>query len=126
MATTAHTYKIILLGEVGVGKTTLFLRLQMGDFVDLECRTNATMGIDYLERSYVFDEEEVRVSVYNRNRLYLSFVLLFPLTRDTISYMCMCVLCAGICDRYGRGREVPNLDVQFLSTCQRSHSRIQR
>lgn len=62
MATTAHTYKIILLGEAGVGKTTLFLRLQMGDFVDLECRTNATMGIDYLERSYVFDEEEVRVS----------------------------------------------------------------
>ena len=29
-------YKVILLGEVGVGKTTFFLRIRDGEFVDTD------------------------------------------------------------------------------------------
>lgn len=57
---TGPTYKVILLGDPGVGKTTLFLRLQRGLFVDTE--VHSTIGVDYTEKDFTFDDTTVRVS----------------------------------------------------------------
>ena len=37
-------YKIVLLGEVGVGKTTFFLRIKVGDYVDT---STVTTSVEY-------------------------------------------------------------------------------
>ena len=58
---TASAYKVILLGDPGVGKTSLFLRLQKGEFVNTEVL--ATLGVDYLEKEIDVDGKPVRVCV---------------------------------------------------------------
>ena len=43
-------YKIILLGEPGVGKTTWFLRIKHGEFVDtMDQQTAVSLGVDHHE-----------------------------------------------------------------------------
>ena len=57
------TYKVILLGDPGVGKTTLFLRLQRGSFVDTEAQS--TIGVDYTEKDFTFGDTTVKVRYSN-------------------------------------------------------------
>lgn len=42
-------YKIVLLGDPGVGKTTWFLRIKQGEFVDTENHQTVSMGVEHLE-----------------------------------------------------------------------------
>ena len=56
---TASAYKVILLGDPGVGKTSLFFRLQKGEFVNAEMLS--TLGVDYLEKEIDVDGKPVRV-----------------------------------------------------------------
>ncbi len=58
-------YKIILIGDPGVGKTSFFLRVKEGDFVDTEKRPTASLGVEHLEYTMTIDEVEVRVSGLN-------------------------------------------------------------
>ena len=61
MATAADSeYKIVLLGDPGVGKTTWFLQVRQGEFVDTE-NTAMSMGVDHLEHKVTVDEKEVKV-----------------------------------------------------------------
>ena len=54
-------FKIILLGDPGVGKTTYFLRLKEGDYVDTELRPTASLGVEHLERTIKVDGADVKV-----------------------------------------------------------------
>ena len=54
-------YKIILLGDPGVGKTTFFLRLRDGEFVDTENRPTASIGVDDMEYQHVVEGMGIKV-----------------------------------------------------------------
>lgn len=55
-------YKIILLGDPNVGKTTYFLRIKQGDFIDTEQRPTASFGVEHLEHKVKVGDTEVKVS----------------------------------------------------------------
>ena len=56
------TYKVVLLGELGVGKTALFRRLKDNTFDEF---STATAGIDSCTKVTKVDGETVTVRVYN-------------------------------------------------------------
>lgn len=62
MAAADAEYKILLLGDPGVGKTTWFLQVRQGEFVDTE-NPAVSMGIDHLEHKTTVQGKEVKVSV---------------------------------------------------------------
>ena len=55
-----YEYKIILLGEVGVGKTTFFLRLRDQKFVDTD---NLTRSPERLIQTLQIGDTEVKVNI---------------------------------------------------------------
>ena len=55
-----NEYKIILLGEPGVGKTTFFLRLKEDKFVDV---TRQSLTIESMEQKVTFGNTEVKVGL---------------------------------------------------------------
>lgn len=55
-------YKVILLGDPGVGKTTFFLRLRDSSFVDTESRPSASLGVEDMEYKHIIGDTEVTVS----------------------------------------------------------------
>ncbi len=55
-------FKIILLGDPAVGKTTYFLRLKEGGFIDTEKRPTASLGVEHLEHVMTIGGVEVKVS----------------------------------------------------------------
>ena len=54
-------YKVILLGDPGVGKTTFFLRIREEEFVDIEQRPSASIGVDDLVHEQIVDGTKVKV-----------------------------------------------------------------
>ncbi|XP_078689159.1 uncharacterized protein LOC144920702 [Branchiostoma floridae x Branchiostoma belcheri] len=58
MAAKKPTFKLVLLGEVGVGKTSLFLRLKDGTFLE---DAHASIGVDCCETAVSVEGEEVRI-----------------------------------------------------------------
>ena len=74
-------YKIILLGDPGVGKTTFFLRLREQEFVDTEQRPSASIGVDDLLYEHAVDGTKVKVgvrgfyeSILSMYSMYLVFI----------------------------------------------------
>lgn len=62
MATNASrgpTYKVVLLGELGVGKTSLFRRIKDNTFDEF---STATPGIDSCTKSMKVDGDSITVS----------------------------------------------------------------
>lgn len=55
-------YKVILLGDPGVGKTTFFLQLRDSSFVDTETRPSASLGVEDMEYKHQIGDTEVTVS----------------------------------------------------------------
>jgi len=55
------TYKVVLLGELGVGKTSLFKRLKDNTFDEYQ---TATTGIDSCTKVMKVENEQVMVSDY--------------------------------------------------------------
>lgn len=53
------TYKVVLLGELGVGKTSLFRRLKDNTFDEYQ---TATTGIDSCTKVIKINDENVMVS----------------------------------------------------------------
>ena len=58
-------YKIILLGDPGIGKTTFFLRIKDGNFVDTELRPTASLGVEHLEYQHKIGGVNVKVNIHN-------------------------------------------------------------
>lgn len=72
MATVKVTeQKVILCGEYGVGKTSIFRRFANNTFVASNDR-KSTLGLDNIDKEYVVEDRRIRVSV--QCCLNLSFV----------------------------------------------------
>lgn len=65
MALHTAEYKIILLGEPGVGKTNYFFRLRDGIFVGSSVST-VSQGVEHMTFKTTVDGEEVKVHVRAR------------------------------------------------------------
>ena len=59
--------KVILCGEFGVGKTSIFRRFSTGKFT-IETDRYSTIGLDYFNKVFEFDKKSFKVllSVYFR------------------------------------------------------------
>lgn len=70
-------YKIILLGDPGVGKTTFFLRIREQEYIDTEQRPSASIGVDDLLYEHVVDGAKVKVvpATRTRNPLIASIII---------------------------------------------------
>lgn len=53
-----YKYNIVLLGDVGVGKTSLFYRIKTGRFHE----NQSTLGEECFEKSMTVGNDQVRVS----------------------------------------------------------------
>lgn len=53
-----NTYNVILLGEVGVGKTSLFNRIKTGRFHEHQ----STLGEERIEKRMIIEGDQLRVS----------------------------------------------------------------
>lgn len=63
MATVKVTeQKVILCGEYGVGKTSIFRRFANNTFVASNDR-KSTLGLDNIDKEYVVEDRRIRVSV---------------------------------------------------------------
>lgn len=65
---TEQVFKIIIIGDSGVGKTCLAHRFATGKFPE---RTEATIGVDFWERKLVLDGANIRVSPFSFNSVLL-------------------------------------------------------
>lgn len=61
LLTRCRTFKVLVIGDSGVGKTCLTHRLCAGQFPD---RVEATIGVDFRERLLDIDGEKVKVTNY--------------------------------------------------------------
>ena len=67
--------KVILCGEFGVGKSSLFRRFMTDTFVASSDR-KSTIGLDHYEKIYTSAEREIKVSLnlpYSITKLYLKY-----------------------------------------------------
>ncbi len=53
-----RTFKVVVIGDMSVGKTCLVWKLCSGTFPDI---TESTIGVDFRERSLVVEGETVKV-----------------------------------------------------------------
>ena len=53
-----RTFKVVVIGDMSVGKTCLLCRLCGGKFPEY---TETTIGVDFLERSLEVEDETVKV-----------------------------------------------------------------
>ncbi|VDN07184.1 unnamed protein product [Thelazia callipaeda] len=59
---TRRVFKVIILGDAGVGKTCLSFRFCNGRF---PAQTESTIGVDFRERSVVIDGELIRIQLWD-------------------------------------------------------------
>ncbi|VDN59716.1 unnamed protein product [Dracunculus medinensis] len=57
-----RVFKVIILGDAGVGKTCLSFRFCNGRF---PAQTEATIGVDFRERSVIIDSELIRIQLWD-------------------------------------------------------------
>lgn len=53
-----YLFKIVLIGDPGVGKTCIVQRLKKGTFVE---RHGSTIGVDFTMKTLVVDSKKVKV-----------------------------------------------------------------
>lgn len=54
-----YLFKIVLIGDPGVGKTCLVQRFKSGTFVE---RHGSTIGVDFIMKTVVVDNKRIKVS----------------------------------------------------------------
>ncbi|KAK7929693.1 hypothetical protein WMY93_006088 [Mugilogobius chulae] len=57
-----RTFKVLMIGDSGVGKTCLTHRLCAGEF---PCRAEATIGVDFRERLVDVDGEKIKLQLWD-------------------------------------------------------------
>ncbi|XP_033824767.1 ras-related protein Rab-33B-like [Periophthalmus magnuspinnatus] len=62
LLTRHRTFKVLMIGDSGVGKTCLTHRLCAGEF---PCRAEATIGVDFRERLVEIDGEKIRLQLWD-------------------------------------------------------------
>lgn len=68
LLTRYRTFKVLMIGDSGVGKTCLTHRLCAGEFPS---RAEATIGVDFRERMVEIDGEKLKVSLIMDNGLLI-------------------------------------------------------
>ncbi len=63
-------FKIIVIGDSGVGKTCLTYRFCAGKFPE---KTEATIGVDFRERLVEIDGEKIKVCIADKGFLFFVF-----------------------------------------------------
>lgn len=75
--------KVILCGDYGVGKSSLFRRFTNDTFVTATDR-QSTLGLDHIEKVYEIQDKCIKVSIFMKNfiiyYLYYAFVKCFVAT----------------------------------------------
>ena len=66
----AVQYKIVLIGDAGVGKSTFFQRLRLGDGFDPESMGVVTLGADSFDYNCTVDGTPVKVSGQERGGVW--------------------------------------------------------
>lgn len=61
MAISAPSYKVIIIGNSGVGKTTLFHRILFDTFVDTRSNKETTIFLDCYEKTISISGKEIKV-----------------------------------------------------------------
>ncbi len=61
MAGICPIYKVIIIGDSGVGKTTLFHRILFGTFIDTSENNRSTIGLDCFEKTVNVLGQDIRV-----------------------------------------------------------------
>ena len=56
-----YLFKIVLIGDPGVGKTCIVQRFKKGTFVE---RHGSTIGVDFTMKTLVVDSKKVKVSAF--------------------------------------------------------------
>ena len=81
-------FKIVLIGDAGVGKTAIVHRFKYNTFVE---RHASTIGVDFTIKTMQVDDKKVKVcqfSVWSRSRLFIIFNLFYKAT----IFMCVSLL----------------------------------
>ena len=77
MAISTPSYKVILIGEYGVGKSSLFRRFMDNSFTELTGQTS-TLGLDSFTKEYTFagDKIKVRLHIYVMSSMSIAYLAL--------------------------------------------------
>lgn len=102
--------KVILCGEYGVGKSSIFRRFTNNTFVTATDR-KSTLGLDYFDKIYHVCDKDVRVLAANR-----------PLNSHPLN----AISCVSIAATVGHGRHGTRRlhHIQLLQVCRGCHSRL--
>lgn len=63
-------FKIIVLGDSGVGKTCLTYRFCEGQFLN---KSEATIGVDFRERNIKIRNEDIKVKLLQENKYKINY-----------------------------------------------------
>jgi hypothetical protein len=69
-----YLFKIVLIGDMGVGKTCVVQRFKNGTFIE---RQGTTIGVDFTMKTLIIDGKRVKLQIWVRHAIpkyFLSFV----------------------------------------------------
>ena len=84
-------YKVIIIGDCGVGKTTLFHRILFGTYIDSTVNNRSTIGLDCFEKTANVLGQQVRVM----NIIILDYYDSLRVIFSSISSLCKTEKCNG-------------------------------
>ncbi|XP_061386364.1 ras-related protein Rab-14 [Musca vetustissima] len=140
--------KVILCGEYGVGKSSLFRRFTNNTFITNTDR-KSTLGLDHIEKDYRVDDKQIKLQLWDTGGMervasvtssYYKFaegaILVFALDNaasfhslsqhllDIVTYAenAKIFICGNKSDLEGREPEVSDADVEAF--CEQCHSLI--
>ncbi|XP_037959933.1 ras-related protein Rab-30 [Teleopsis dalmanni] len=142
------TQKVILCGDYGVGKSSLFRRFTNNTFVS-ETDRKSTLGLDHIDRTYEVDDKQIKLQLWDTGGMervasvtssYYKFaegaILVFALDNaasfhslsqhllDIVTYAenAKIFICGNKCDLEDRQPQVTESDVEAFS--EQCHSLI--
>ena len=68
-------FKVVLIGDMGVGKTCVVQRFKNGTFLE---RQGTTIGVDFTMKTVVIDGKRIKVEDY---------MILHKIDRDRVAYL---------------------------------------
>ncbi|XP_018315543.1 ras-related protein Rab-6.2 [Mycetomoellerius zeteki] len=126
MATVKVTeQKVILCGEYGVGKTSIFRRFANNTFVASNDR-KSTLGLDNIDKEYVVEDRRIRLQLWDTGALdnSTSFHLLSQHLLDIVTYAenAKIFLCGNKSDLESVAPQVT--DAEMEQFCEQCHNLI--
>lgn len=67
-----YLFKIVLIGDMGVGKTCVVQRFKNGTFIE---RQGTTIGVDFTMKTLIIDGKRVKLQIWVRRETQIFLVL---------------------------------------------------